>query len=609
MTSAAAARLLAGRYEVGELIGRGGMAEVHAGYDARLGREVAIKILRVDLARDVSFLQRFRREAQAAATLNHPAIVAIFDSGEETFTESGGAQLAVPYIVMERVHGQTLRQLLHADGPLAPGEAARIMAEVLSALSYSHSNGLVHRDIKPANIMVDEDGSVKVMDFGIARAIADTAATMTNTSVVIGTAQYLSPEQAQGADVDARSDVYGAGCVLYELLTGRAPFIGDSPVAIAYQHVGEDPRPPSALATGIPFDLDCVVLHALSKQPEHRYQDAQEMAEDLFAVHQGQRIGAAALATGAARQTDGKAALGSGQSGPEDEPIVIPPHDPHTGVLPTYTPARRDRRAILAVTVAILLAAMMVGLAIQSGVVGIRHDVAVPSITGKPESVALTELSAAGFSPVPESVKNTEPPGTVVSQDPTPGTMRQPASPVTVFVSGGPGIVTVPDVTNFEPESAREVLQSLGLQVIRIRQQDSAHVAKGLVIATNPKAAARVDGAVTVEILVSTGQVTVPDVVGKRYEEAQQLLSKMNLVARPRYVTSSRRVGTVIRQAHRNERVPSSTEIDVDVVDRPVPTVTITPSPTRVPTRTPDVPIPVPTDTGTPRSSPSTPVE
>src|SRR5699024_5239684 len=218
---------------------------VHKGHDLRLGRTVAIKILRTDLARDTSFLARFRREAQAAAGLNHPAIVAVYDSGEQEMRESGGAPVSVPYIVMELVEGQTLRDILNQEKVLDPDEAARVTAAVLAALDYSHERGLVHRDIKPANVMVTRGGAVKVMDFGIARALADTAATMTQTQSVLGTARYLSPEQAQGEDVDARSDLYPTGCLLYELLTGRTPFVGD-PVSLVYQHLGEQAKAPSA---------------------------------------------------------------------------------------------------------------------------------------------------------------------------------------------------------------------------------------------------------------------------------------------------------------------------------------------------------------------------
>ncbi|HYO19465.1 MAG TPA: protein kinase, partial [Dermatophilaceae bacterium] len=239
-----ATRLLGGRYQVGALLGRGGMAEVHEGHDTRLGRTVAIKMLRSDLARDPSFLARFRREAQSAAGLNHPAIVAVYDSGEDEDVDSHGGTVALPYIVMEYVEGRTLREILNETTVMEAGEAARVTEGILDALSYSHRMGIVHRDIKPANVMLTPSGDVKVMDFGIARAIADTAATMTQTQSVIGTAQYLSPEQAQGKQVDARSDLYSTGCLLYELLTGRTPFVGDSPVSIAYQHVGQAPQPP-----------------------------------------------------------------------------------------------------------------------------------------------------------------------------------------------------------------------------------------------------------------------------------------------------------------------------------------------------------------------------
>lgn len=605
MTSAAAAgpHLLAGRYEVGELIGRGGMADVHAGYDTRLGRDVAIKILRADLARDASFLQRFRREAKAAATLNHPAIVSIIDSGEDRTMDSGGAAVSVPFIVMERVYGRTLRQILHADGPLEPHEAARIMGEVLSALNCSHRQGFVHRDVKPANIMVDRSGRIKVMDFGIARAIADSAATMTNTAVVIGTAHYLSPEQAQGDDADARSDLYGAACVLYELLTGRTPFVGDSPLAIAYQHVREAPRAPSAVAPHIPHELDCIVMHALAKSPQDRYQSAQDMADDLVAAYRGEEISATAVATGHAY------GVGTGRAvelpaEPAEDPIVIREHDPGTGVMPPVPPRRWHRRSTLAVVAALVLAMLLVGAAIQSGLVGVRQDVAIPDVTGHRDTVAMEELSAAGFSADRRTIKDIQPPGTVVSQDPTPGTLRPPSSGVTLFVSGGPGLVTVPDLTQADQSSAREVLRSQGLLVGRIRTQDSPDVAQNLVVGTDPKAGTQVDGAVTVDLIVSTGRVTVPDVVGKPLQEAEQILSRTNLVAKVRLIKSSKQVGTVVAQAHRQERVPSGSQIDLDVVEAPPPTVfkTITPSPS--PTRTPDVPIPIPSEaeTATPRA-------
>ncbi|MGA8048195.1 MAG: Stk1 family PASTA domain-containing Ser/Thr kinase, partial [Dermatophilaceae bacterium] len=288
-------QILGGRYEIGELIGRGGMAEVHKGHDTRLGRPVAIKLLRSDLARDATFLTRFKREAQSAAGLNHASIVAVYDSGDELVTDPQGGQHDIPYIVMEYVDGHTLRTVLTEQGPMEPVEAARVTEGVLDALSYSHRMGIVHRDIKPANVMIAEDGTVKVMDFGIARAIADTSATMTQTQAVMGTAQYLSPEQAQGQTVDARSDLYSTGCMLFELLTGRTPFQGDSPVAIAYQHVGERPPLASDFAPHeIAPELDAVILHSLRKRREERYQDATSFRSDLQSARMGRPVSAAA---------------------------------------------------------------------------------------------------------------------------------------------------------------------------------------------------------------------------------------------------------------------------------------------------------------------------
>src|SRR6476661_8740084 len=331
-------KLLGGRYEVGELIGRGGMAEVHAGHDTRLGRQVAIKMLRSELARDHTFLARFRREAQSAAGLNHASIVAVYDHGEDLLTETGGAQVKVPYIVMEFVDGKTLRQEITERGKLGPTEALRITEGVLDALGYSHRNGIVHRDIKPANVMIAADGTIKVMDFGIARAMADANATMTQTSAVIGTAQYLSPEQAQGQSVDERSDLYSTGCMLFELLTGRPPFTGDSAVAIAYQHVGEAPQPPSVWNDAVGGDLDAVTLHALAKDRDARYQDATAFRQDLENVRLGRQISAAALGTAAtvgaaATQTMPQAYAAPGTP-TAVQPAVTPPRQTNTAGLP-----------------------------------------------------------------------------------------------------------------------------------------------------------------------------------------------------------------------------------------------------------------------------------
>ena len=280
-------RLLAGRYELGELIGRGGMADVHVGMDTRLGRRVAVKLLKPSLANDPAFRTRFRREAQDAAKMAHPTIVRIFDAGEESIRESNGAETLVPFIVMEYVDGRLLKDVV-ADGPLEPAEATRIISQVLTALEYSHRAGVVHRDIKPGNIMITSSGQVKVMDFGIARAISESSATIAESSAIVGTAQYFSPEQARGESVDARTDLYSTGIVLFELLTGRAPFRGDNPVAVAYQHVNSDPVAPSTLNPRVSPALDAVVLRALAKDRFSRYQSAGEFRADVEAAAAGE---------------------------------------------------------------------------------------------------------------------------------------------------------------------------------------------------------------------------------------------------------------------------------------------------------------------------------
>ncbi|MFT4108289.1 Stk1 family PASTA domain-containing Ser/Thr kinase, partial [Propionicimonas sp.] len=284
-------RLLGGRYQLGPVLGRGGMAEVRRARDLRLGRDVAVKQLRIDLASDPTFQARFRREAQAAAGLNHPNIVAVYDTGEEADPLSG---VQVPYIVMELVEGHTLREILRTGRQIVPAKALEFTQGVLDALSYSHKAGIVHRDIKPANVMLTSTGQVKVMDFGIARAVADTSATMTQTAAVIGTAQYLSPEQARGETVDSRSDIYSAGCLLYELLVGRPPFQGDSPVSVAYQHVREAPVPPSHLDAEITPAMDAITLKALAKDPADRYQTAAAMRADIGRLLAGQSVAATA---------------------------------------------------------------------------------------------------------------------------------------------------------------------------------------------------------------------------------------------------------------------------------------------------------------------------
>ena len=290
---------IGGRYEVKELLGRGGMAEVRKGTDVRLGRTVAIKRLRTDLASDATFQARFRREAQSAASLNHPAIVSVYDTGEEMSTD--GSNVAQPYIVMEYVAGRTLRDIIHEGRKILPERALEITSGVLAALDYSHRAGIIHRDIKPGNVMLTPAGDVKVMDFGIARAVSDASSTMTQTAAVVGTAQYLSPEQARGETVDSRSDVYSTGCLLYELLTGRPPFVGDSPVSVAYQHVRETAQPPSAHDEELTPEVDAIVMKSLAKNVGDRYPSAAAMKADIDRYLAGKPVQAPAVAAVARR--------------------------------------------------------------------------------------------------------------------------------------------------------------------------------------------------------------------------------------------------------------------------------------------------------------------
>lgn len=599
-------RLLASRYEVGDLIGRGGMAEVHAGWDTRIGRDVAIKMLRSDLARDSSFILRFRREAQSAAALSHPSIVAVFDSGEQTIVETGGADLAVPFIVMELLHGRTLRDILHQDGPLHPARAARIIADTVRALGYSHEHGIVHRDVKPANVMVCDDGEIKVMDFGIARAIADTAATMTNTAVVIGTAQYLSPEQAQGHDVDARSDLYSAGCLLFELLTGRTPFVGDSPVAVAYQHVGEQPAAPSTFAEGIPQDLDAVVLHVLEKDRADRYQTAEEFAADLDRVVHGWPVSDAALASLPAPVRTAE----HESTGPtrDRQPVLladedthrIPSADPDTGTLPAVAPpdpkARRRRLLVLLGVLAVALVSVVVLLV--NGVIGPARSVTVPNVVRLTETTATERLNREGLTTVLQREASSLPAGTVFGQDPAGDSKRPPESAVTLWVSSGPRMVKIPDLTNYDQTSARQRLTDLGLQVGAIRQVDSVDVGVGNVVGTDPKAGKELVEGSTVVVFLSNGKVKVPSVVGNSEATARATLNRLGLQVKPARVDSQRPVGTVIAQSYAGQRVAVGTIIEVQIskgVPPPPPTTTvtktITPSPTPSsgsPTASPD---------------------
>jgi serine/threonine-protein kinase len=635
-------QVLGGRYEVGELLGRGGMAEVHLGHDTRLSRPVAIKMLRSDLARDTSFLVRFRREAQSAAGLNHASIVAVYDSGEDHVIESGGSRLSVPYIVMEYVEGQTLRELLNDRSPLEPAEAARITEGVLDALAYSHRMGIVHRDIKPANVMIGKHGEIKVMDFGIARAVADTSATMTQTQAVIGTAQYLSPEQAQGLQVDARSDLYSTGCLLFELLTGRPPFRGDSPVAIAYQHVGEAAPRPSTFNADVDPSLDAVVLHALVKDREGRYQDAASFRQDLQAARLGRPISAAARGTAAGAAGAGAdetvamnslsdaerttvlgagaaaAAAGAGLSasgGPDG------PGGPHgnTATLPAigHDPDEEEPRKrrglgyvllVLAVLGAIALMAVAGRSLFDNNATG-GGTVAVPGVVGLPVATAEAQIRAAELLPEVQEVPSTKEEGTVVEQNPQEGEQVQRNSKVTISVSGGPSTTEVPEVAGFTLDEARQALQNVGLKVGDTEQVNNTRVEKGNVIESEPSAGSSVDVGSAVTLRISSGKVEVPDVVGMTRDEAASALSDLGFKNKTTYVESDEPEDTVLKQSIAEGKLADyGSQVTLTVARPAPPTPTETPT-TETPTPTTEAPptttlplpqSPTPTETSTP---------
>lgn len=579
-------RILGGRYEVGELIGRGGMAEVHIGHDTRLGRTVAIKILRSDLARDPSFQNRFRREAQAAAALNHPAIVAVYDTGEDVFTEPTGVVAHVPFIVMEYVEGHTVRGILR-DGHAVPiEEAVEITAGVLSALEYSHHAGIVHRDIKPANVMLTPTGAVKVMDFGIARAVADSAATMTQTQAVIGTAQYLSPEQARGEQVDARSDLYSTGCLLFELLTGRPPFTGDSPVAVAYQHVRETAPTPSQFASDVPEALDRITAKALAKERDARYSTAAEFRADLEAVLRGGVVSAPAV---------GAVAAGAAVAAAEATQVMAPPAvaatqamaptSPwaQTGLQPT-TPAgfpedvEEERRKPwlmwVLIGIAVLAVAGIIALLVANSRDNAPEELVVPDVVGmtRDEAKAAIEDAELQFTPA-EEPSDTVPEGEAIKSDPAANTPVEKLDNVTVTFSTGPATTTVPTgLAGMTEQEAVAAIEGAGLTVDPTRgSEDDPKQPKGRITRTVPAEGESVSSGSAVKLFVSSGNVQVPDLAGKTRAEAEQLLNDASLNANSRErETNEFPPDTVISQDKpANSLVPQDTTINIEIAIAP----------------------------------------
>ncbi len=533
--------MLGDRYEIGEVIGRGGMAEVHEARDIRLGRRVAIKILRPDLARDPDFQVRFRREAQSAAALNHPNIVAVYDTGEDRLDAAdGGVQEVVPYIVMEYVDGMTLRQLLTSGRRLLPERALEIISGVLSALDYAHRHGIVHRDIKPGNVMLTRSGDVKVMDFGIARAINELNTSVTATSAVMGTAQYLSPEQARGEVVDARSDLYSAGVLLYELLTGRPPFTGESAVSIAYQHVSEMPTPPSQVDNGVSPEIDLIVLAALAKRTDQRYQTAAEFRSDVERMIQG---------------------------GPMTAAIPVVMADDHTQMLApveaagvaayarSMQPQRRRRGAgfwAIAITVVLgLVAAVLIVGKLLSGI-GSAAQVPVPNLEGLTIESAQQLLISSHLTLGAQSAEISDrPEGRIIAQQPASGEQIEEGQAVNVSVSSGKEKATVPQLVGLSsPDDARTALQDANLILGAINEQESSQPG-GFVLAQSQPEGTQINVGGSVSITIASSSVKVPKVIGQSEAQARSDIVQAGFDPQVIYqdIGSDVQAGTVLAQS------------------------------------------------------------
>jgi beta-lactam-binding protein with PASTA domain/tRNA A-37 threonylcarbamoyl transferase component Bud32 len=567
---------IGGRYEVAELLGRGGMAEVRKGVDVRLGRTVAIKRLRTDLASDATFQARFRREAQSAASLNHPAIVSVYDTGEEMSTD--GSNVAQPYIVMEYVAGRTLRDIIREGRKILPERALEITSGVLAALDYSHRAGIIHRDIKPGNVMLTPAGDVKVMDFGIARAVSDASSTMTQTAAVVGTAQYLSPEQARGETVDSRSDVYSTGCLLYELLTGRPPFVGDSPVSVAYQHVREQAQPPSAYDEELTPELDAIVMKSLAKNVGDRYASAAAMKADIDRFLAGKPVQAPAVA----------AAAPAGFFPPEN-PTQI------TSVIGDVEepeePARRKRGPLILLLV-LLLALIAAALVFGPKLFNAAPDqTSVPTITGLTREQAERTIRDAGLQvgEVTTAASKEVAAGRVISQDPQAGDLVAPDDKVAFVVSAGKPQVTLPDVVGQNKDDAAEQLRSEGLRVV-LTQRDSDEP-RDQVVDMQPAAGTAVADGSKVTVFWSDGPEQVPSVVGKAEDEATQLIEDAGFkVSRVTDSTTKAKKGTVLQQspsAGQTLDKGSTVTIVVSAYEEPPPTPPTTPPSTAPPSTLP----------------------
>lgn len=523
-------RLIAGRYRIGSLVGRGGMAEVYEGYDTRLGRTVAIKLLKSDLANDPSFEEKFRGEAQASARMAHPSIVRIYDAGEEETTDSNGNLVKTPFIIMELVKGKLLREIIHA-GQVEIDKAIKYVTGILSALEVSHRSGVIHRDIKPANVMISENDAVKVMDFGIARAVSDNSATQAATAGIVGTAQYFSPEQARGESVDARTDLYSTGVILYELLAGRPPFKGESAVSVAYQHVSEMAPNPSDFNSQVTPELNAVVMRAMAKDRDNRFQSAEEFREHLLAAQAG-------------------VVVTKPQPKPvsQIEPVQVDatellerPESLPTALLEGFETAPSEQVSLSSnkVGIGVLwglstgVAVILIGLVFWLFSIGANtnttptgNGVSVANVANSLYEDALEALTAQDLVVLRVyEQSDTVPAGVVIRQEPEAGTLVLPKTPITVYVSSGATEVVVPNLVGTQEANAVAMIEQAGLTVGSISATGSPTVAEGVVITSDPVAGSKLPQGSVVNLILSNGKVTVPDVRNLAVTEAISLMT------------------------------------------------------------------------------------
>ena len=523
-------RLIAGRYRIGQLVGRGGMAEVYEGYDTRLGRTVAIKLLKSDLANDANFEAKFRQEAQASARMAHPSIVRIYDAGEEEATDANGNLVKTPFIIMELVKGRLLRDIIH-EGKVDVSRAVKFVSGILSALEVSHRSGVVHRDIKPANVMVGENDSVKVMDFGIARAVSDNSATQAATAGIVGTAQYFSPEQARGDAVDARTDLYSTGVILYELLAGRPPFKGESAVSVAYQHVSEEAPLPSSHNSQVSGELDAVVARAMAKDRDERYQNAEEFREHLQAALTGSPL----------TQKIEKPVQEISPVDVDATELITEPESLPTSLLEGFetAPSRQITTTSNKIGAGVLWG---LGTGVVVILVGLLFWVmnlgSTPSPTAPSSGIEVANVVGSLYDDAVGTLENqdlvvlrvyekseTVPEGVVIRQEPESGTVVLSNTPVTLYVSSGATEVTVPNVVGALEADAVKLIEDRGLSVGSITVVGSPTVAEGTVIASDPVTNSRLPLGSVVNLILSDGTVQVPDVRNLEVLEARGILT------------------------------------------------------------------------------------